>query len=609
MNKTKIVAFGDAVTAGTSAKIDVFHDCFQYGTTTVNMVRETQTWHSIMARIMSDWVENGVHVIHAGMAGDTSQKGLARLEREVLSQSPDTVLVMFGAEDAIAGLEPAAFRENLKKIVQGIAERNARPILMTPTPISERMTATGYTLCEVRQRQERLSALAQAVRKLAEEKSLDLIDLHRYFLDNRLAYDHLYEGWLPDGVAQSGMASFVAGELLPMLGVKDFPTPILCDTRKVYSSVKHSAAKLNAFTALTYFEGEFYLAFRSGATHGTCGLFGGRTIVLRSPDGIAWVREATLQVEAFVETRDPKFLHVGDRLMVYAVSHELRGAAVVMIQYGFERLGPGKWSRPFECAPSTFWRPRRWRDHYVAAGYNGKFDGEGNQHFEVSLFRSADGRHWKKTSPILDLSSDGNETDLLVEDDRLMAFSRTRDESRDGMLIATYIPSENRWEAVPSGRLIHAPCVFKAGERTMIMGRYCSQSDERFRKLRADWAKFTNYVQQPDEDGYKTVAEAAGVDPARIEEYHHGLRTGIFVMDGARPRLVMELLSAGDSGYTGVVQYGDEILISDYSMHEVYPKIERPGDWETPCDIYLSRIRFKSRGSSIGRHSPKESVA
>jgi lysophospholipase L1-like esterase len=170
MSEMKIVAFGDAVTVGRSAKLDVFHDCFQYGTTTVNQVRET--------------------------------KGLARMERDVLSQSPDTVLVTFGTEDALAHVESEAFRENLEKIVDGIAARNAKPVLMTPTPISERMTATGCTLEELRRRQKRLSALAQVVRKLAEEKSLLLIDLHRYFLDNRLAYDHLHEGWLPDGVAQ-----------------------------------------------------------------------------------------------------------------------------------------------------------------------------------------------------------------------------------------------------------------------------------------------------------------------------------------------------------------------------------------------------------------------
>jgi len=87
-------------------------------------------------------------------------------------------------------------------------------------------------------------------------------------------------------------------------------------------------------------------------------------------------------------------------------------------------------------------------------------------------------------------------------------------------------------------------------------------------------------------------------DPARVEEYHHGLRTGIFVIDGTRPRLVMELLSAGDSSYPGVVEYGNEYVISDYSMHEYYPVIRKPGDWETAVDIYISRIRFGQAGMS-----------
>ena len=594
MSKIKIAAFGDAVTTGTSAKLDVFHDCFQYGTTTVNMVRESQTWRSIAARIMSDWVEGDVELISAGMAGDASSKALVRMERDVLSQSPDYVLMMFGAEDALQGVETAAFRENLEKIVDGIAAHNARPVLMTPTPISERMTAAGCTLEELRRRQERLSALAQSVRKLAEEKSLPLIDLHRYFLDTRLAYDHLYEGWLPDGVAQSGMASFIAGELLPMLGVHGFPKPVLCDFRKVYSDPENFLTKHNGFTDLTYFEGEFYVGFRTGDRHGLRGS-GGKTLVLRSADGITWVRDAELKVEGFVDTRDPKFSHVGDRLMVYPICHNLPSTGHEAQAFGYERIGPGKWSAPFECAPCVFWRPTKWRDGYVAAGYGWKFDEEGDRHFSVNLLQSTDGRHWERTSTILDYGTDGNETELFVEGDTLMAFSRTEEGGNHEMHISTYFPSENRWETVSSGRLLHAPCVFKAGDRTMIMGRYCSQSDERFRELYPDWSKFCKYVQQPDEEGYKTIAEAAGVDPARIEEYHHGLRTGIFVLDGTRPRLVMELLSAGDSSYTGAVQYGDETVISDYSMHEYYPEIKRPGDWETPCDIYVSRIRFGAR--------------
>ena len=584
MSEMKIVAFGDAVTMGVSAKLDVFHDCFQYGTTTVNMVRETQTWRSITERILTDWVEEDVHVINAGVAGDTSAKALARLEREVLAQSPDTVLVMFGAEDALQGMETKAFRENLKKIVDGIAARNACPVLMTPTPISERMTASGCTLEEVRCRQERLSGLARVVRSLAGENSLPLIDLHRTFLDNRLAYDHLYEGWLPDGVAQSGMASFIAGELLSILGVNDFPKPVLCDTRKIYSDAEHFEVRHNGFTDLTFFQGAFYAAFRSGRCHGLSGGGHSKCIVLRSQDGLNWTKEAELHVEGFIETRDPKFLHVEDRLLLYGVCWPVdQQADTYWKTYGFERGSDGCWSAPFECAPYVYWRPGKWRDHYVVAGFDREYDSAAEQwRYGLKFLQSPDGRTWETVSTILGYETDGNESQLFVENDRLMAFSRAGKGSNEEMQISTYIPSENRWETVSSGRLIQAPCVFKAGERTMIAGRYCSQSDEGFRELRRDWNAFSAAGE----------GDSVQVDTARVEAYHHGLRTGVFVMDGTRPRLVMELLSAGDSSYTGAVQYGDETLISDYSMHEYYPEIKRPGDWQTPCDIYVSRIRF-----------------
>ncbi len=582
MDQIRIAAFGDAVTAGTSAKLDVFHDCFQYGTTTVNKVRESQTWRSIAARILTDWVEDDVEMINAGISGDTAEKGLARMERDVLSQSPDYVLVMFGAEDALSGVEPAAFRENLEKIVDGITTRNARPVLMTPTPISERMTASGCTLSELRHRQERLSDLAQEVRKLADEKSLALIDLHRTFLDTRLAYDHLYEGWLPDGVAQSGMASFVAGELLPMLGVNNFPKPTLCDYRKVYSDAERPDTKHNGFTDMTYFQGEFYVTFRTGHSHSRLrsGLSGSKAIVLRSADGVTWVEDVVLQLKG-VEIRDPKFLQVDNRLMLYTPSGRVPrppSSEDVLTTYGFERLGPGRWSEPFECGHCFFWRPKKWRDQYIVGPYVWP-----EKDAAVKLLSSPDGRTWKIISTIGDVASGASEADLWTEGDQLTAFSRADPKEGDhSMLVSRFIEPENRWETVSSARIIQAPCVFKAGEMIMVSGRYCSQSDKRFRELQDDTRTFCR----------GTPEEAEKVDPARVEEYHHGLRTGVFVMDGTRPRLVMELLSAGDSSYTGAVQCGDETVISDYSMHEYYPEIKRPEDWRTPCDIYVSRIRF-----------------
>jgi hypothetical protein len=48
--------------------------------------------------------------------------------------------------------------------------------------------------------QERLSEIVRVIRNTAGKNSL--IDLHRFFLSNRLAYDHLCDGYLPDAVVQ-----------------------------------------------------------------------------------------------------------------------------------------------------------------------------------------------------------------------------------------------------------------------------------------------------------------------------------------------------------------------------------------------------------------------
>ena len=573
----KIITFGGTVTEGTSAKLDLLHDCFKWGTTTVNKVRETQTWWSILERILTDWVEEDVEIISSGLAGNTAANGIIRLEDDVLSHTPDYVLVMFGLDDVLAGVEADSFRGDLEKIVDQIEKEKVKPVLMTPPPISERMTV-NCTKDELSRYQAHLTGLVKIIRDLAEEKSLTLIDFYKYFNNNSLAYDHLFEGWLPDAVAQTAMAPFVAGKLLPVMGVNNYPNPILSDYRKAYKDTSGDLDwKHNAFTDLTFFEGQFYLTFRNGAGHAPPPPPSGRVIVLRSVDGISWEREATLVVSGVDHQADPKFFKVDGRLFVTCAGRNIDNPPGGHTAYGFERLNVGDWSESFKCAPGVFWRPKKWKDQYFVAAY--AFP---EKDASVKLLSSKDGRNWNVISNILPFKTGGNETDLFIEDDKLMAYARCGEGNNHEMMICTYIPEENRWDTVSTGRLIHAPCVFKVGDRTMITGRYCSQSDDGFRDLRKDWNAFNS-----GDDARMDKA-----DPARVEAYHHGLRTGVFVIDGTRPRLVMELLSAGDSSYPGVVEYGDEYVISDYSMHEYYPVIRKPGDWNTPCDIYVSRVSF-----------------
>ncbi|MCD4768638.1 MAG: hypothetical protein K8R35_00525, partial [Bacteroidales bacterium] len=314
----KIVTFGGTVTEGTSVKLDVLHDCFKWGTTTVNKVKETQTWRSILERILTDWVEGEVEIINSGLAGNTAANGVARLEDDVLSHSPDYVLVMFGMDDALAGVEVDKFSEDLEKIVNRIEKEKINIILLTPPPISEQMIV-NCTMYEFRMRKAHLSGLVQAIRDIAEKKKLSLIDFYQYFMDNRLAYNHLFEGWLPDAVAQTAMAPFVAGELLPLMGVNNYPAPTVCDFRKVYSDAGNLLTKHNGFTDLTCFEGEFFVVFRSGQKHGLPHPTTPKSeviVVLRSQDGVNWVKEAILKKKG-LDNRDPKLFQADGSLIVY----------------------------------------------------------------------------------------------------------------------------------------------------------------------------------------------------------------------------------------------------------------------------------------------------
>lgn len=67
-------------------------------------------------------------VINAGVAGETSADGLARVEW-MLRDKPDIVVVEFGANDMFRGVPPSAVRENLAGIIARIKESGARVLL------------------------------------------------------------------------------------------------------------------------------------------------------------------------------------------------------------------------------------------------------------------------------------------------------------------------------------------------------------------------------------------------------------------------------------------------------------------------------------------------
>jgi acyl-CoA thioesterase-1 len=95
-NKVVVLAFGDSLTAG-------------YGLTREN---------SFPVQLENSLASSGyaVTVINAGVSGDTSAGGLARLGWS-LADKPDVVLVELGANDALRGLAPSQTYRNLDQII------------------------------------------------------------------------------------------------------------------------------------------------------------------------------------------------------------------------------------------------------------------------------------------------------------------------------------------------------------------------------------------------------------------------------------------------------------------------------------------------------------
>jgi acyl-CoA thioesterase-1 len=103
-----IVAFGDSLTAGFGLQNS---DSFP-----------SQLEKALKAR------GQDVKVINAGVSGDTTAAGLARLDW-ALPDDASAVIIELGANDALQGLDPAATKAVLEKIITDVKGRGL-PILL-----------------------------------------------------------------------------------------------------------------------------------------------------------------------------------------------------------------------------------------------------------------------------------------------------------------------------------------------------------------------------------------------------------------------------------------------------------------------------------------------
>jgi acyl-CoA thioesterase-1 len=105
---TRIVAYGDSLTAG-------------YG------LAAAETFPAQLERAL-EAAGRKVTVINAGVSGDTTAGGLARLDW-TLAEGADAMVLALGANDALRGIDPDATYANLDAVLSRLGERRV-PVLL-----------------------------------------------------------------------------------------------------------------------------------------------------------------------------------------------------------------------------------------------------------------------------------------------------------------------------------------------------------------------------------------------------------------------------------------------------------------------------------------------
>lgn len=182
-NEGVVIAFlGDSVTQG----------CFELYKKENNTVATIFDQRSSYERSVADilailYPSVPINTVNAGISGDTSGRGLMRLERDVLRHEPDLTVVCYGLNDCGLGEDSVAtYTKNLKGIFEKILASGSELIFMTPnmmnTKISPHITDPDFLRIaegtQVKQNEGHFDAHIESARALCAEMGVPVCDCY-----------------------------------------------------------------------------------------------------------------------------------------------------------------------------------------------------------------------------------------------------------------------------------------------------------------------------------------------------------------------------------------------------------------------------------------------
>ncbi len=171
----------------------------------------------------------GVRAINAGVGGNTTKAGLARIEKDVLALHPDAVTILFGTNDSVLDrpktykVSPQQYEANLTEMVTHCRQAGAQVVLATLPPIVAGPYFTRHPKANYDAEGGLDSVLAnyQAIaQRVGKKLSVTVVDLQ-----NTLAQDwpqHSRDGVHPDAEMSRQIAAQLAVALAQVLAL---PSP------------------------------------------------------------------------------------------------------------------------------------------------------------------------------------------------------------------------------------------------------------------------------------------------------------------------------------------------------------------------------------------------
>ncbi|MDR2718008.1 MAG: GDSL-type esterase/lipase family protein [Treponema sp.] len=113
-----IVCLGDSLTAGT-------------GVTVAGKDDKSKSWPAFLQNKVN------IPVINAGVGGNTTAQGLARVKKDVLSKNPRIVIIELGGNDLFQKVPLARTKNNLQKIIDMVNDGRRKIYLTAFYPVAE----------------------------------------------------------------------------------------------------------------------------------------------------------------------------------------------------------------------------------------------------------------------------------------------------------------------------------------------------------------------------------------------------------------------------------------------------------------------------------------